>query len=303
MDYPVIEHNTLKQRFDEIDQKTIAIVSTGYYNSRLAVKLGQWEKGQATEENLNSTGVKFKFLDGKPNYSSISRNTGRSSPAIKNWHTTYKRHPDYEQYLPIAKDKADAWTRKAMATQIEAYTDEELGVTVKGKYQTIIIDPPWPAGKIPRDIAPNQGFDEKLDYPTMTLEQIKNSKFPFGDNCHVFLWTTHKYLPIAFDCFEAWNINYICTMVWHKAGGFQPFGLPQYNCEFILYGRKGAPKFIDTKDFFCCFAGERREHSRKPVEFDDIIRRVTDPPRIDIFTRETKPGFKPYGDELDKFNG
>ena len=90
-------------------------------------------------------------------------------------------------------------------------------------------------------------------------------------------------------------------MVWHKAGGFQPVGLPQFNCEFIVYGRRGTPKFIDTRDFYCCFTGKRREHSRKPDEFYDVIRRVTTEPRIDVFSREAREGFGQYGNETKKF--
>jgi len=124
---------------------------------------------------------------------------------------------------------------------------------------------------------------------------------PVANDCHLFLWTIHKFLPVSFEILKEWEFKYILTMVWHKVGGFQPFGLPQYNCEFAVYGRKGSPKFIDTKNFFTCFEGKRREHSRKPAEFYDVIRRVTPEPRIDIFGREKIDGFETWGDESGKF--
>jgi N6-adenosine-specific RNA methylase IME4 len=59
--------------------------------------------------------------------------------------------------------------------------------------------------------------------------------------------------------------------------------------------------FIDTKDFPCCFEAPRREHSRKPEKFYDLIRRVTGGSRIDLFAREEHEGFARYGNEIDKF--
>ena len=168
-----------------------------------------------------------------------------------------------------------------------------------GQYQTIIIDPPWPIQKIERYEAPLQG--PNLDYKTMTVEAIGAIVLPTAPDCHLFLWTTQKFLPDSFQILEAWGFKYVLMMVWHKLCGFQPVGLPQYNCEFAVYARKGKPLFTDTKDFFCCFDGKRREHSRKPAEFYDIIRRVTPEPRINIFSREKIVGFECTGDEVDKF--
>jgi N6-adenosine-specific RNA methylase IME4 len=91
-------------------------------------------------------------------------------------------------------------------------------------------------------------------------------------------------------------------MVWHKAGGFQPFNLPQYNCEFVVYGRKGVPIFLETKNFFTCFNGMRREHSRKPDEFYQLVARVCPAPRLDCFSREKREGFDQYGNEPERFS-
>lgn len=199
--------------------------------------------------------------------------------------------------LTIPKAKAEINRRERAAFMVESV---DIRVP-EGKYRTIVIDPPWPIEKIQREVAPNQvGFE----YPTMTLTEIEKFEIPMqiaDDDCHLFMWTTQKYLPDAFKILSIWGFKYIFTMVWHKPGGFQPFNLPQYNCEFILYGRKGTPEFTDLKDFPTCFDAPRREHSRKPDEFYNLIRRVAPGPRIDIFSREKRDGFDQYGNETDKF--
>jgi N6-adenosine-specific RNA methylase IME4 len=169
-----------------------------------------------------------------------------------------------------------------------------------GKFSCIVVDPPWPTAKIERDVRPNQvGFD----YPTLSEDEI--SSFPIDDladtSCHLFLWTTQKFLPFALSLIAEWGFRYVCAFVWHKAGGFQPVGLPQFNCEFVLYARRGSPQFVDTTAFPTCFQAPRREHSRKPDFFYETVRRVTDGPRIDVFSRESREGFAQYGNEPGRF--
>lgn len=183
--------------------------------------------------------------------------------------------------------------RQTQAERVELLK-KELS-PLEGEYGVVIVDPPWPIEKIEREVRPNQV--KQIDYPTMTLDEIKAIKIPSAQDCHLFLWTTHKFLPDSFDVIGSWGFKYICCFVWHKPGGFQPYGLPQYNCEFSLYCRKGSPKFIDLKQFSTCFNAERGAHSEKPNAFYETISRVTYGKRIDVFNRKPKEGFDGWGFE------
>lgn len=216
--------------------------------------------------------------------------------------------PKQEQAEIVAKGEKEileaAKRIRAQKAEVRAAENSALKLAKvhvpTGKYSTIVIDPPWDMEKIERDVRPNQ---VAFDYPTMTEEEL--AKFDVAsfahDDCHLFCWTTQKFLPVSLRLLEAWGFRYVLTMVWHKPGGFQPHNLPQYNCEFAVYARRGTPSFIDTKAFSTCFQAPRREHSRKPDEFYDLVKRVTDGPRIDVFSREARDGFEQYGNETSKF--
>jgi N6-adenosine-specific RNA methylase IME4 len=178
----------------------------------------------------------------------------------------------------------------AKLENVEARKAKELA----GQYDVIVIDPPWPMEKIERDVRPNQS---EFDYPTMQEADLAQMQMPAADACHLWLWTTHRFLPMALRLLDAWGFKYVCTFVWHKPGGFQPIGLPQYNCEFAIYARRGSPQFIDTKAFPVCFDAPRGKHSEKPEAFYDVVRRVTAGRRIDIFNRREIDGFDVWGKE------
>jgi len=194
-----------------------------------------------------------------------------------------------EAYKAIKTEQKKAIVQE----QIQVLKEKEVQPST-GFYDVIVIDPPWQMEKIERDVAPNQvGFD----YPTMTIEEIKDMDLPAEENCHVFMWITQKHHRHGFDIFDAWGVNFICEFVWHKNGGFQPFGLPQFNHEYVMYGRIGTPTFIDFKNFFTCFNANRTGHSAKPEEFYETIRRVTAGKRIDIFNRRKIEGYDTWGNQ------
>lgn len=205
----------------------------------------------------------------------------------------------YCEEIGIDKSTADRWLQRWFQPKGVANATPFLPLP-STKYRTIVIDPPWPMEKILRGERWRQG--KYLDYPVMSIEEIKG--FPirdlFADNgCHIYLWTTHKFLPVALEVFEEWGINYECLLTWVKNVGFTPYSW-MYSTEHCLFGKVGNLPLVkrgERVDFFAPV----REHSRKPDEFYNLVREVSPEPRIDVFSREKREGFDQYGDETAKF--
>lgn len=212
----------------------------------------------------------------------------------RGWDAIWKHLLNAKTRRDVSQAEVIRVARRAEVREHLESTDALEGKQAIGVYDVIVVDPPWPLQKIERDVAP---FQTGLDYPTMTVDELAALEVPCASDCHVWLWATQKYLPSAFQLLDAWGLKYVCTFVWHKPGGFQPFGLPQYNCEFALYARKGSPSFVDTKAFNTAFDAPRGGHSEKPEQFYDVVRRVTAGRRLDMFNRRAIEGFDGSGKE------
>ncbi|HEY2212303.1 MAG TPA: MT-A70 family methyltransferase [Bradyrhizobium sp.] len=277
--------------------------------------------GQERDKIGKAKGTRGQLKGGTGPGVAIVSTPGKDAPSAKELGITHKRLKRAERLAAMSDDD-----RNGLIAELEAEgkpvtpnavlvlqrqktrraRKQQMATAVfsaDGPFDVVVIDPPWPMQKIDRDERPNQ---DAFDYPTMTVDEIvafwaKEISPRLAEDCHALWWTTQKFLPVTFALLDKLGLRYVLTMVWHKPGGFQPHDLPQYNCEFIVYARRGSPVFIDTKDFDCCFDAPRREHSRKPQEFYDLIARVTGGSRIDVFSRERHDGFAQFGNEIDKF--
>ena len=212
-----------------------------------------------------------------------------------------------EEFAKKAKQLYQQEVYKAKIAKMRA----QALVISEGRFNVLAIDPPWDMKKAQLDVRDEE--DPGLPYPTMSVEEIKQWGFDHlfhsrtTPDCWLFLSTTDSFLRDAFGLLEAWGFTYSFTMVWRKVtvngkvtGNKLP-GRPRGNCEFVLCGRRGSPRFIDTTAFDCCFDSVAREHSRKPDEFYELIKRVTEGRRIDVFSRGPHEGWEACGNELDRF--
>lgn len=215
-------------------------------------------------------------------------------------------HPDIAVHLaqwcaPTCVPQVTSWVRdwkrqqksQALRAQLDALHRQGIQDPI-GQYDVLVIDPPWPVTFNLRDVRPQQ---VDLAYPRMTLDAIQALRLPMAPDCHVWLWTTHRFLPEGFACLAAWGLDYVCCFVWQKPGGMQPLRLPQFRTEFALYARHGHPQFIDTTDFTTSITAPRTGHSAKPEAFYAMVRRVTAGRRCDMFARRAIAGFDAWGAE------
>lgn len=163
-----------------------------------------------------------------------------------------------------------------------------------GRYATVVVDPPWPLGKMGL-----RKYASELPYRTMTMDDIRDLPIEslLLDDSLVFLFTVNKYIGDAIAMLDRWGAPYSYTMTWVKNGGSQYPNTPCFNAEFIVVGRRGSPRYLDTKSFKTANYWPREAHSVKPQGFYNLLSRVTPAPRLDVFARRRIHGFDGWGDQ------
>jgi len=148
----------------------------------------------------------------------------------------------------------------------------------------------------------------QAQYQCMTLADIKALpvRALAAKDAILFLWATAPMLPQAFEVMAAWGFKYSSMGVWHKRTrhGRTQFGTGfrmRSACEPFLIGTVGSPK--TSRSHRNLIEGLCREHSRKPSEaYSWAETYMKDARRVELFSRETRPGWAVWGNEVDKFS-
>lgn len=173
------------------------------------------------------------------------------------------------------------------------------------KYKTILGDPPWEYGQWGKanPISRPHGKSYPMPYPSMSIQEIM--RLPVrqiaDENCELYLWTTQKYLPPAFDVIKRWGFKYCQTLTWCKAPrGLGQEGLYCPTTEFLLLSRIGKmPKCRRLDSTWFAIKRPHNSHSTKPEFFQDMIEQVSLPPRLELFARRKRQSWYVWGNEVE----
>ncbi len=178
------------------------------------------------------------------------------------------------------------------------------------KYGVIYADPPW---SFRNWSAKGTGRNAVSHYDCLDLGEL--ARLPIADlaapDCVLFLWAVDPLLHRAMELIQGWGFEYktvafywvkLNTKAKHGADFFTGLGYwTRANPEQCLMATRGKPT-RRAKDVRRLVVEGRREHSRKPDCVRDRIERLVGGPYLELFARETKPGWDCLGDQAGLFD-
>jgi N6-adenosine-specific RNA methylase IME4 len=181
--------------------------------------------------------------------------------------------------------------------------DDLLAKTSK-RYSTILADPPWQFQNRTGKMAPEHR--RLLRYPTMELKEILELPVPklAAAKSHLYLWVPNALLQDGLKVMEAWGFTYKSNLVWYKVrkdGGPDGRGVGFYFrnvTELVLFGVRGSMRTLQPgRTQVNVLSTRKREHSRKPDEFYDLVESCSPGPYLELFARFPREDWDQWGNE------
>jgi N6-adenosine-specific RNA methylase IME4 len=104
-------------------------------------------------------------------------------------------------------------------------------------------------------------------------------------------------LPEAFEVLKAWGFRYKTMLTWHKTNRDCMGYWFRVCTEHVLVGARGNIKSFRSMDR-TLFESPRGKHSEKPQAFFDIVEKVSDTARLEMFARRPRDGWTVWGNEV-----
>ena len=184
--------------------------------------------------------------------------------------------------------------------------DDFIALRPAGGFDLIMADPPW---SFDNWSVSGEAKNAKAQYDCTPLDWIKGLPVSIlaADDCVLWLWATNPMLPQAIEVVSSWGFTFKTAGHWAKRTkhGKLAFGTGYIlRCagEPFLIGVRGKPR--TTRGVRSVIEGPVREHSRKPDEaFAAAESLMPDGRRVELFSRQARPGWHAWGNEVDKFEG
>lgn len=198
-------------------------------------------------------------------------------------------------------------TNNLETISIESTIKNFKNFTSGKKYRTIYADPPWQFQNRTGKVAPEHKRLKR--YPTMKLDDIK--ALPVAEvadkKCHLYLWVPNALLPDGIEVLRAWGFEYKTNLIWEKVrqdGGPDGRGVGFYFrnvTEILLFGIIGQNNrtLQPARTQVNLLRTRKREHSRKPDEFVDLIENCSPGPYLEMFARGDREGWDMWGNQAE----
>jgi N6-adenosine-specific RNA methylase IME4 len=181
-----------------------------------------------------------------------------------------------------------------------------FGDLAAGSYKLVLADPPWSFTTYS-----DKGLTKspQAHYRCMRLPEIK--ALPVADltlpDAVCIVWGTAPMLPELLATLAAWGFAYKSAGSWAKLSStgrktaFGPGYVYRSAAEFWVFGTRGKPEQL-VRNVRNLIIAPVRGHSRKPDEMRTEALRQWGGPAVELFTRESSPGWSTWGDEKTKFD-
>lgn len=196
----------------------------------------------------------------------------------------------------------------ARRAELERTIEDFRQYTAGKKYRTIYADPPWQFQNRTGKVAPEH---KRLNrYGTMELEAIKQLPVEEAaeERSHLYLWVPNALLPEGLEVMKAWGFSYKTNIIWEKV---RKDGMPDGRgvgfyfrnvTEMLLFGiRGGRNRTLDAgRSQVNLIRAIKREHSRKPDEFVELIEGCSPGPFLEMFARGSREGWDMWGNQASE---
>jgi N6-adenosine-specific RNA methylase IME4 len=183
-------------------------------------------------------------------------------------------------------------------------------------YRSVVADSPW---NFKSNSVARPGRNPRRHYACMSMADIcaLPVREHVAEDAALFLWVPGPFLAIGahIPLMKAWGFDPSgMGFVWIK---LNPKASPSLfseqdlamgsgyttrkNAEFCLIGKRGRSvrRSASVREVII---EPRREHSRKPEQFYERVRQYSEGPRLELFGRQSRPGFDVWGDEWNLFD-